>query len=127
MWGAPSPSPAVGAGMRDTTVELSPGEPIGGAVRLWVETGSYGSAPFAVTLAPGGELVLGSAEAASVPIDDVTVSARHCRVTHAGVSIEVADLGARNGLRVGGVRVPRASLALGGTFEIGRTLIRVQP
>src|SRR5262249_45625072 len=94
---------------------------------LWVETGSYGGAPFAVTLAPGGELVLGSTDAATVRIDDVTVSARHCRVTHAGASIEVADLGARNGVRVGGVRVPRATLSLGGTFEIGRPRVRVQP
>jgi DNA-binding NtrC family response regulator len=80
-----------------------------------------------VPLAPGGEVVLGSTDAAGVCIEDVTVSARHCRVTHAGTSVEVADLGARNGLRVGGVRVPQAALPLGGSFEIGRTLVRVQP
>jgi DNA-binding NtrC family response regulator len=114
-------------GERDVTVELSTGGAISGAVRLWVETGSYGSPPFEVTLAPGGEAVLGSGEGASIRVSDVTVSGRHCRVTHAGAFVEVADLGARNGVRVGGIRVPRATLPLGGTFEIGHTLVRVQP
>jgi DNA-binding NtrC family response regulator len=118
-------------------VDLPPAPRIAGAVRLWIETGSYGAMPFSVTVAPGGEAVLGSTAApgahadarpvACVRVDDVTVSARHCRVIHAGGSVEVVDLGARNGLRVGGVRVPRAALPLGGTFEIGRTLVRVQP
>src|SRR5262249_42107152 len=76
---------------------------------------------------PGGEAVLGSGTAATVQVPHVTVSARHCRVTHAGTFVEVTDLGARNGVRVGGVRVPQASLSLGSTFEIGHTLVRVQP
>src|SRR5258707_11539568 len=83
---------------RDATIELSTGDGIAGSVRLWVETGSYGAAPFEVMLAPGGEVVLGSAEDAGVRIEDVTVSARHCRVIHAGAFVEVADLGARNGV-----------------------------
>jgi DNA-binding NtrC family response regulator len=109
------------------TVDLPAGEGIPGAVRLWIETGSYRSKPFELVLAPGGEVVLGSAEGGCVRIEDVTVSARHCRVIHAGSAIQVVDLGARNGLRVGGLRVPQAALPLGGTFEIGHTLVRVQP
>jgi DNA-binding NtrC family response regulator len=120
-------------------VELPRGPDIEAAVRLWIATGAYGSAPFEVTLVPGGAVVLGSAGkdpphdgsvftgASAVRIEDATVSARHCRVTHAGGVVEVVDLGARNGLRVGGLRVPRAALPMGGTFEIGRTLVRVQP
>jgi DNA-binding NtrC family response regulator len=109
------------------TVELAAGEGIAGAVRLWIQSGPYGAAPFEVTLAPGGDVVLGGSDAAGVAVDDVTVSARHCRVTHTGGAVEVTDLGARNGLRVGGVRVPRAILPLGGTFEMGRTVVRIQP
>jgi DNA-binding NtrC family response regulator len=109
------------------TVDLAEDGSIEGPVRLWIQTGPYGVAPFEVSLVPGAELVLGAGEEAGVAIEDVTVSARHCRVTHAGRSVEVTDLGARNGIRVGGVRVPRASLPLGGTFEIGRTVVRVQP
>ncbi len=117
-------------------MELPQGERIEGPVRLWIGAGSRGSTPFEVTIVPGGEVVLGSAAEEADPcawtapfvhVDDVTVSARHCRVTHAGSAVEVVDLGARNGVRVGGVRVPRAALPLGGTFEIGRTLARVQP
>jgi len=116
-----------GAGARQTTLELPPAELIAGAVHLWIETGAGRVRPFELTLAPGGEVVLGSAETEGVRIEDATVSARHCRVTHAGTAIEVVDLGARNGLRVGGLRVPRAALPLGGSFEIGHTLVRVQP
>ena len=48
-WAAPA---------RDTTVELPPAEVIPGAVRLWIETGSYRVRPFEVTLAPGGALIV---------------------------------------------------------------------
>ena len=118
---------------RQATVELPQGEHIEGPVRLWIATGAQGSAPFEATLAAGAEVVLGSAAdeadrgASFVRVDDATVSARHCRVIHAGSAVEVVDLGARNGVRVGGVRVPRAALPLGGSFEIGNTLVRVQP
>jgi DNA-binding NtrC family response regulator len=75
--------------------------------------------------------VLGTAEAgeASEPgfvrVDDGAVSARHCRVRHTGAAIVVEDLGSRNGVRVAGARLPRAVLELGASFEIGRTVVRV--
>ncbi len=112
--------------VRHTTVGLPPGDPIAGPVRLWIEPGATGRA-FEATLAPGGELVLGSAAGANVRISDATVSGRHCRVTHAEGGVEVADLGSRNGVRVGGVRVPSALLPVGACFELGRTLVRLQP
>jgi DNA-binding NtrC family response regulator len=111
---------------RHGTQALPEGEPIEGPVRLRV-AGDAGDAAFEVTLAEGAELVLGSTDAADVLVDDPSVSARHCRVVHAGTAIEVADLGARNGVRVGGVRVSSATLPLGAAFEIGRTTVRVQP
>src|SRR6185312_289094 len=33
----------------------------------------------------------------------------------------------RNGVRIAGVKVTRAALPLGASFEIGRTVVRVQP
>ena len=122
-----------GAGERNSTVELPPGEPITEPVRLWVETGTHGGLPLELGLLMGMELELGSAAVLPRPgsyfvhIDDPTVSGRHCRVTHTGHAIEVVDLGSRNGLRVGGLRVPRALLPIGGAFEIGNTHVRVQP
>jgi DNA-binding NtrC family response regulator len=112
---------------RDVTVELGAGEAIAGPVRLWIEPGAYGAVPFEVTLIPGAEVLLGSADDAGVRVGDATVSARHCRVAHAQKAVEVTDLGAKNGVRVGGVRVGRACLPLGASFQIGRTLVRVQP
>lgn len=69
---------------------------------------------------------MGSGASASVRLDDATVSARHCRVAHVGVSIDVADLGSRNGVRIGGLRVERASLVVGSAFELGRTAVRIE-
>jgi transcriptional regulator with AAA-type ATPase domain len=112
---------------RSITVEIPPGPPIEGAVRLWIETGPYGVRPRDVLLQPGAEIVLGSGDAADVRVKDPAVSARHCRVAHTGAAVEVGDLGSRNGVRVGGVRVGRAALPLGGAWEMGSTSVRVDP
>jgi MoxR-like ATPase len=112
---------------RDRTVEIPTGPPLGGPVRLWIETGNYGARPLDVPLDRGVEIVLGSGDAADVRVDDPTVSGRHCRLAHTGAVVEVTDLGSRNGVRVGGVRVGRAALPLGGAFEIGSTFVRVDP
>jgi len=106
-----------------------------GAVRVWVEVGALcqtagvwgGSETLELSLPPGGELVLGSGPSAGGRIDDPTVSALHCRLIHTGHAVELTDLGARNGVRVGGVRITRAVLPPGAAFEIGRTLVRVAP
>jgi transcriptional regulator with PAS, ATPase and Fis domain len=136
-----SASPAIEAGRsherrsgpvtRDATVEL-PGEPaIPGPIWLRIDNGVYGARPYGVVLHPGDEIVLGSnpvdpAERHTT-IDDAAVSARHCRVAHTGASVEVVDLGSRNGVRVGGVRVSSAVLSIGGIFQLGHTTIRIDP
>jgi transcriptional regulator of acetoin/glycerol metabolism len=112
---------------RRATEDLAPGEGLEGPVRLWIEAGRPGARPLEVGLCPGAEIVLGSGPSADVIIDDITVSGRHCRIAHAGRFIEVTDLAARNGVRVGGVRVTRASLPMGAACELGRTLVRVHP
>ena len=113
-------------GGRVPTEELPPGAALAGSVRLSIEV-DLRSRPLSVTLVPGAELVLGSGPGADVIVDDAAVSARHCRVAHVGAFVEVTDLGARNGIRVGGVRVSRANLPVGACWELGRTLVRVQP
>jgi transcriptional regulator of acetoin/glycerol metabolism len=108
---------------RRLTEELGAAPAHVGTVRLRAEspTGSALEAP----LLPGRELVIGSGPLADLVLDDATVSERHCRVTHAGGWLEVTDLGSRNGVRVGGVRVAHASLPLGAGCELGRTFVRV--
>ncbi|KYF92775.1 Fis family transcriptional regulator [Sorangium cellulosum] len=111
--------------IRDATLELvEDGEAL---ATVWLRCDQSGwSAPVRIAVGPGAELVVGSAPAADVRIDDVAVSARHCRVAHRGASIEVTDLDSRNGVRVGGVRVRQAMLVPGGCFEIGRTAVCVE-
>jgi len=116
---------------RDATLELPFDPPIPGPIWLRIDTGVYGVRPTGVMLRPGDEIVLGSRGRGvgerRAAIDDVTVSARHCRVRHSGHAIEVIDLGSRNGVRVGGVRVASALLVAGSVFQIGHTKIRLDP
>jgi transcriptional regulator with AAA-type ATPase domain len=116
---------------REATVEIPGESAISGPIWLRMDTGVHGARPSSVLLRPGDEIVLGSEPGGSTEhrtrVDDVTVSARHCRVIHTGAAIEVIDLGSRNGVRVGGVRVPSASLATGGAFQIGHTTVRLDP
>ncbi|NUQ76876.1 MAG: sigma 54-dependent Fis family transcriptional regulator [Polyangiaceae bacterium] len=106
----------------EATVSVGSAEPDLPDVWLRID----GPSEVCVPLAAGEELVVGSSPAADVRVHDPTVSARHCRVAHAGSSIDVTDLGSRNGVRLGGVRVDRASLVAGSLFELGRTLVRIE-
>jgi DNA-binding NtrC family response regulator len=109
---------------RDRTVPIAAEHHRAGPLWLRVE-----SAPGLVTavLAPGAALVLGSGHDADVRIDDRTVSARHCRVSHQGAGVLVEDLGSTNGVRAGGARVSQAVVSAGARFEIGRTSVVVDP
>ncbi len=79
-----------------------------------------------IPLSPGEAFVVGSGEGADVHVSDRTVSARHCRVVHNGLTVDVVDLGSTNGVRVGGVRVARASLVPGTPLELGRVSLRIE-
>jgi len=131
---------------RDRTLELPPEPPAAAAVWLRFEPAipaagdppapypdgpgprlSLPRAPAGAVLDPGQEIVLGSGSAADVRFLDPTVSGRHCRVAHAGDRILVTDLASRNGVRVGGVRVGTASMTIGAGFEVGRTVVWIEP
>ena len=128
----PSPSGgAAGAGsgygreLRDPTCEILEERPALATVWLRVEDGAADGACMKAALSPRTELLLGSAPGVDVRIRDATVSGEHCRVAHRGAMVEVQDLGSRNGVRVGGVRVQHARLYPGSCFEIGHTAVRV--
>jgi hypothetical protein len=115
---------------RDETLALPEDGAIAGPIWLTILLDARTERPRSVPLAPGDEIVLGTAPetgADSARIDDGAVSARHCRVRHTGDAVIVEDLGSRNGVRVSGARVPRATLEIGGSFEIGRTVVRIDP
>jgi Sigma-54 interaction domain/FHA domain len=114
------------------TVELPVEARISRRARLRIEVAGDAERPVLVYLDAGEAIELGSAarrahdeEERRAVIDDPTVSARHCRVVHTGALVEVTDHGSRNGVRVGGVRVPSAAVGPGGAFQIGRTEVHV--
>jgi DNA-binding NtrC family response regulator len=93
-----------------------------------VEVGSSeGSLPV-VELVRGRPLILGSSRNADLQIKDRAVSARHCRLQADEHGVEVFDLGSKNGVLVGGARVPRARLQpSSASFVIGRSTVTVRP
>jgi DNA-binding NtrC family response regulator len=86
-----------------------------------------GGAPVTIPLRPGDAVDVGTSAGLSVVLGDRTVSARHCRVAHRGARVEVTDLGSRNGVSFGGARLSHARVGIGAWFELGRTVVRVDP
>jgi DNA-binding NtrC family response regulator len=71
-------------------------------------------------LIPGRPLLLGSAPAADLRLDDAAVSARHARITWDHGACLIEDLGSTNGTYVDGVRVRQAWLSPGVHLRLGR-------
>ncbi|HYS54409.1 MAG TPA: FHA domain-containing protein [Thermoanaerobaculia bacterium] len=66
-----------------------------------------------------GENVIGRDPAASVFIDDSTVSRHHARLTVAADRVTLEDLGSKNGTFVSGKAIETADLADGAEFDVG--------
>lgn len=92
-----------------------------------LEVGAADGTTAEAELGRGRALTLGSGHAADLRLVDPTVSGLHCRVQADERGIEVLDLGSKNGLFVGGARVPRARLDPGSAgFVIGRSTVTVR-
>jgi DNA-binding NtrC family response regulator len=75
----------------------------------------------------GQKLCLGSGPLADVRISDPTVSAKHCVLEADEAGVSVVDLGSKNGVFVGGARVPHARLDhRAASFVIGRSTVTVR-
>lgn len=93
-----------------------------------VEVGSCDGELSLFELACGGQVTLGSGSTAQLQVHDRTVSSRHCRLSCDGQGVVVADLGSKNGVFVGGARVPSARLEPSvASFVIGRSTVTVRP
>jgi DNA-binding NtrC family response regulator len=79
--------------------------------------------PAMATLTPGTALVVGRAASADVVVEDPAVSSLHARFVHDGLSVVVTDLGSRNGLRVGAMRVREATLGPGEVVQLGHASV----
>jgi DNA-binding NtrC family response regulator len=78
-------------------------------------------------LGRGEKTVIGSARQVDLRIRDSCVSGRHCVLDATGPDLVLVDLGSKNGVFVGNVRIETAKLqADPATFTIGRTRIQVQ-
>lgn len=87
-----------------------------------VEVGSKDTS-FCRLLDEGEALILGSGSRADIRIDDRSISSRHCRLRVEGGRMLVEDLGSKNGIFVGGGRIPRAHLTPGSSFVIGKAVV----
>jgi pSer/pThr/pTyr-binding forkhead associated (FHA) protein len=73
-----------------------------------------------------GELVIGR-EDAGLTIDDEELSRRHAVVRVVGGSVEIEDLGSRNGTFVNGQRVDGATrLSSGDSLKVGRSVFAIE-
>lgn len=76
-------------------------------------------------VAAGAQVVLGRSLQTELPIDDLRVSRRHCRIAHGERGVFVEDLRSANGTFVNGHRVTRALLRPGDRLQVGNTELRV--
>jgi len=107
------------------TLELRTGQETG---PFLVEVGSPEEEVQSLVLAVGQSVSLGTGGTAGLRLADRTVSARHCELCVDEHGVLVVDLSSKNGLYVGGARVPRARLEAGGaSFVIGRSTVTVTP
>jgi two-component system, NtrC family, response regulator AtoC len=79
-------------------------------------------------IAPGAQITIGRSKDCDIAIDLTSVSRVHARIV-AGSPTTISDLGSSNGVRVGGVRVPKereTPLRSGEIVEIGSAVLIVQ-
>ena len=70
-------------------------------------------------------VVIGTAEAVDLQVQDACMSRRHCVVEIRDGQVIVRDLSSTNGTLVNGVRVPHAELRPGVVLTLGMTRVRV--
>jgi DNA-binding NtrC family response regulator len=74
---------------------------------------------------PPDRAVLGRGSSCAVVLDDSSVSREHCVVTVDGQSVEVRDLGSKNGTSLNGIPVDGAPLHGGDLLRVGRSTFEV--
>lgn len=70
---------------------------------------------------PPARLLIGRSEEAEIAIDDADASREHAEVVIDGQGVLVKDLGSKNGIEVGGVRVRERRLVDRDVFTVGKT------
>lgn len=71
-------------------------------------------------------LIIGRGQDADVRLSDSSVSRRHARISVAGGTIVVEDLGSTNGTSINGRKVTREALRIGDTLTLGTAVLHVR-
>jgi hypothetical protein len=83
--------------------------------------------PDGTSVAIGSDtLIIGRGQDADVRITDSSVSRRHARVSVAGTTIVIEDLGSTNGTSVNNRRITREELRIGDTVNVGAAVLHVR-
>lgn len=78
----------------------------------------------ALPLEPNGSVIIGREAPSDCVIDDATLSRQHARFTRGGgATVEVEDLGSRNGTVVGGKTISKAELRVGSECLLGGIVV----
>ncbi|MBK7862709.1 MAG: sigma 54-dependent Fis family transcriptional regulator [Archangiaceae bacterium] len=70
---------------------------------------------------------IGSAAGCDLRLTDPAVSRQHASIELRGGGVRVRDLGSRNGTRYLGAKVTDARVPVGGSIEVGKTVLRISP
>ncbi len=87
---------------------------------------SEGAEPTEIAIPPVG-LLIGADPAADVTLTDSAVSRRHCTIVPVEGGFDVTDLSSRNGTFLEGIAVTRATVPIGATLRVGKTLLQLLP
>ncbi|MBL9025268.1 MAG: sigma 54-interacting transcriptional regulator [Myxococcales bacterium] len=91
-------------------------------LRVWSNRAPRGTSAI---LEPGTSVDVGSGASSDVRLAEPTLSAVHCRVYHRARSLEVVDLGSRNGLRIAGALVHSAHVLPGSVLSLGEASLEI--
>jgi pSer/pThr/pTyr-binding forkhead associated (FHA) protein len=84
-------------------------------------------APGRRVISPATPVVVGRSPHSDFVVDDRTVSRRHAAIHREGYLWVLEDLGSRNGTRVNGRRIRRATLTPGDAIGFGAATARFDP
>ncbi len=112
--------------MSDETIQLEPGQAIGGpAFRLTVIGGPHEGMTW--TLAGDSTVVIGRESPSNIKLpDEKMLSRKHLRVDLNSHGARLTDLSSSNGTWVNGLRVVEATLMQDDAFGVGETQIRFE-
>ncbi len=79
------------------------------------------------TLAPGGELTIGSEDGNALVVKHPQVSRRHLLLRHLATGVLAKDLGSKNGTRLSDARLTEALVPPGAALLLGAVEIRLDP